>query len=115
MAEFTDFLEMLQAVREHNKDTGHEIVQCFDPMTLTVGYACAECEDTGSGGHFWEILWHALRPQMDQLEIRAMLSSQASREVLLNTLNEHTNERFFGVNEWTQDSLPLLDGEVVWA
>lgn len=119
--------EFILAVRRHNEETGHEIIQADDPMTRCLGYSCAECP--AGGPEWWEITLSDLRRNgeaqreqdwrlfwvdgawaADQPEGRMAL--QFGSPALLNYLNEFTRDRFFGsnnimANEGPADLIPL--------
>jgi hypothetical protein len=115
----TSTTEFVEAVRRHNEETKHEIILADDPMTRCLGYSCAECENFweitlsdvrrgGLDGQDWRLFWvngaWASHPETQSIQ----LGSPA----LLDYLNQHTLDRFFGSprigdNEGPADLIPL--------
>lgn len=99
----TTAAEFLERVKAHNQETGHEIIAAVDPIERLLGYACAECLDpTGTewSQTVWELSLVDLRQTSADVSARlaeaGLTAAQFNTAVMLDWMNEHTLDRFFG-------------------
>ena len=108
-----DLDAMLDLIRAHNEASGHEIIEAWDPVALTIGYACTECNDDE---HTWEIPLTFIRSSPNRGRLSAE-GTPSPRAELLTELNRHTRNPFFQGPSWgpdpVADALPLLDPETL--
>ena len=89
---FTEVAPWLEAVRAHNRETGHEILRDDDPMRMTLGFVCAECPSAPNEPTIWEIPLADV-PRTCPPDVALVRTSD--RVALTESLNEHTRDRFF--------------------
>jgi hypothetical protein len=95
MPTFNTVAEMLGAVLEHVRATGHEVISFTDARERMLGFSCADCPHT-DGPDWQNFVWqYQLRVHGLQDPLIGFISSGGARESLTDALNFWAHNRFF--------------------
>lgn len=95
MPTFNTVAELLGAVLEHVRTTGHEVISFTDAHERMLGFSCADCPYT-DGPDWQNYVWqHQLRVHSPQDPLISLLSFGGARRRLADVLNFWAHNRFY--------------------
>ena len=90
MPTYRDIQSMLDDIRGHVRETGHEVIIADDPMMRMIGFSCSDCVGPET---IWECGVTAIVSLPPESILRTSFISLAGRVSVLRALNQDSTSR----------------------